>query len=215
MTDDRTGRIQTDRTYPVTPETRDKILDGIGRNLGRNAIAREIGIPGAYVTEVAKSIGHTWHGSPIAAAAMEARTARIRETRARVEEKLWAQAEKALDDMEAPTEIIQFEPGFEGDAGEFRTHLIPEPSFGDRRNLATVAGIMVQRGSELAKYTSESPESVGGGIVDNLAAGLHGLAELLRDGKVNPTEPPSEDIDVEADIAEILADPNRPDGDAL
>lgn len=219
MTENGAPRI--DRSYPVTPETRTAILECIDRGLGRNATARELGIPGAYVSEVAKSIGHSWLGTPASEHAREVRMAEIRENRAAVEALLWQEARQALEDMHAPTELVHFDSGAQatehadGRTAGFVTHLLAEPTIGDRRNLSVVAGVMIQRASDLAKATAESAENVGGGIVDDLADGLSALGEILRSKGVNPTEPPAEQFDVEAAIAAVEADPDRASGDDL
>lgn len=192
------------RAYPVTPQVRESILAGIRAGKGRNEIARELQIAGAYVTGVAKDIGHSWVEAAINAEGRQARLERLAAARERIEEALLAEAEQSLEDMHAPAELHHYQARTEHDSGGWRSLTLPEPSFQDRRALMTVVGIGVQRATELGRATTAGANvDSGAGILDRLADVADALGPLLRAQGVDPTELPSEATTAEDMLAQL------------
>lgn len=192
---------------PVTAEQRARaealMVEG---RLGRNAIAREIGISAGAVSKIAQEVGHTfdWRSTEIATAA---RKIELGAMRAALAQAALLRAGEALEAMSAPHEEVHFSAATEHSKGGWRTYLHPVPSPSDQRNYATTFGILVQRAAELMKA------SEGGGVsgqaasvLDGLASGLAEVASRLRaeEPDSDPTADP-EKLDREGMIADLEA----------
>lgn len=202
----------SDRKYLVTDEVRAEIETRIHAGMGRNEIARELGIAGAYVTGVAQGMGHSWVAAAQNEAGRQTRLERIAAAKERLEEALFAEAEASLADMHAPAELHHYQSATEFDSGGWHSLTLPEPTFQDRRALMTVVGIAVQRATELGKAsTAGDATDTGRGVIDSLADGLEGFADHLRKSGVNPTETPAEDTDPTQLLADLEASDRRED----
>lgn len=183
---------------PVDPETRARVVALMGEGvLGRNAIARETGVSGWTVTMIAQEIGHTFdrRNTELAVAA---RTVDLAKERQELAAMLMVEVRQSLEDMRAPATMVQFEGGHqltesegEGDErvtrtrwvpGEWREHVIPEPTFSDKRNLMTIVGIGITKIAELTKATEAAGSETAVSYLDNLTASLEvARAAIMRE----------------------------------
>lgn len=193
----------------------------MGENMSRNAIARELEISGGTVSRIAEEAGHSFDRSQTELA-LRIRQVDIAAMRADLAKAMLDEAWRSLEDMHSPAVMIQFETGHPEDVfnedgirtntvyrpGEFREHVLDEPTFSDKRNLMTIAGIAVSKAAELTRSVE------GAGTVEAISF-IDGLGDLLRtvrdivagdsDPASDPTIEPAP-TSREAMIAELEAD---------
>jgi hypothetical protein len=190
------------RGRPTEPETlaRVEALVKAG-DLGRNAIARECGVSGAVVSAVAADLGivFDWAKTEAATAARLVQAAEIRENLANL---FLLEAHRALQDLHAPAVTFQFESGHEVtveedgktttryEPGAFREHVLPEPTFSDKRNLMTIAGIAISKAAEVSRPQPGQGAEEGVAVLTRLARAIDRMAEDGDLVDVDPTEVP-------------------------
>lgn len=135
--------------------------------LGRNAIARRMGINTSVVSRTAAHLGLDFDRTRIAAATA-ARVADVAERRSLLAEDLISDAEKLRAQVWAPQ--TYFDWG--GKDHKFDTHEAPEPIPADKRALMGAAGMAIDRSLKLLP-----PETSSG--VDQAKSMLGSLGELL------------------------------------
>lgn len=193
------------RGLPVSDETRAQAIELMrAGELGRNAIARETGLSTASVTNIAQEIGHTFDRSK-SELAVAARTVDLAKMRVELAHAFALEAWQSMEDMHSPALLVQFEAGrnvneYEDGKlvrtrtkpGKFRSTVLPEPSFSDKRNLMTIAGIAVTKIAELTKSTAAEGSADAVSYLDNLGAALSVASEALRsrDAESDPTVEP-------------------------
>jgi hypothetical protein len=191
---------------PIKPETRERAIELMTREIepmGRNAIARELGISGPTVGNIAREIGHVfdWAATEAATAARRVQADKIRENIANL---MLLEAHNALQRLHEPAVMVHFEPGRtrtdydeEGrirstvtEPGEFREHVLDEPTYSDQRNLMTIAGIAVTKAAEVSRPQPGQGAEQGVAVLTRFAEGLEIVAAKLRADGVDPTAIP-------------------------
>lgn len=204
------------RGRPVDEETRARVVELHGQGMGRNAIAREVGIGAASVTAIAEAAGlaFDWRSTELA---VRARQVELGMMRAELAQAAMVRAFEALDAFSAPTVRVDFSPASDTRSAEYHEHVSDGPTISDQRNLATIFGILTQRATDLMRTAD------GGGVngqaasmLDGLAAGLSTVAEKLRadDPSSDPTADPEKLTreDMIADLEQrIEAEGGEPD----
>lgn len=158
------------------------------KNLPRNQIARQLGLAGATVTDIARQIGHEFNRKDTALA-VAARQVDLKAERTELAQMAAARAREALEDMDAPHEVTEFS----ADAGEFVTHLRNQPSITDRQRLAYTATMLLRTATQLDRSEEGAGVRAGVAVVDGLAAGFGALAAALREEGHDPTALPDQD----------------------
>lgn len=191
---------------PIDEETRARavaMMQDTENPMGRNAIARELGVAASSVGLWAQEVGHAfdWSSTEVATAARRIQAADIRENLALA---LLHEAHRSLNDLRAPAVMIQFEQGrveaeYDGDgkivktttqAGQFREHILDEPTFSDKRNIMTVVGIAISKAAEVSRPQAGQGAEQGAAVLQRLARAIDRMSdEDLAD--VDPTEVPT------------------------
>jgi hypothetical protein len=191
---------------PIDAETRGRAIELMTREiepLGRNAIAKELGIAGSTVGSIARDIGHEfdWSVTEAAVAARRVQSSQIRENIANL---MLLEAHRALQQLHEPAVMVHFEPGRSRtdydeqgriqtvvtEPGEFREHILDEPTFSDQRNLMTIAGIAVTKAAEVSRPQPGQGAEQGASIIMQLFGELESVVGVLLESGVDPTVPP-------------------------
>lgn len=204
---------------PITPETHARAIELMQAGvLGRNAIARELGVSGAAITNIAQEIGHEfdWRMTELATRALRVSTAELRETLAKM---ALIKAMDAAEQMTAPHTMIQWQASTPTQTGGWQEYVLDQPTPSDQRNYATIFGIMVTKAAELTRASSAAGDAGTISFVEDLANMLKRAAAAERGESAeqddDPTVPPEQvsrdDLLTEyADEYEI-ADADEPD----
>ena len=186
---------------PVDDETRTRIAELCADGLTRNAIARAVHLSGSTVSSIAEQQGHTFDRTEIRAA-IEARQIDLAGERVKLAEAATVAAWQALDDMNAPTVLVQWDSGHaatlaqEYVRGEFREHVLDRPSIPDLRNLATIFGIMSSKVAELTRPLVGSMPEGTLSVLEQVGDSIADAARKLAADGVDPTAEP--DVDEQA-----------------
>lgn len=136
--------------------------------LGRNAIAREMGIQGSCISRTAAYLGLTFDRSKVEAAT-RARVADLAERRALLAEQFHNVAEDSLDRIYKETTVF----AFGGKENRYEEHTFDEAPAAERRALVTAAGAATDRSLKLAppevSSNLDSAKSMLGGLGTALA----------------------------------------------
>ena len=162
-----TGTISEDRF--------DEFRDLHEQGLGRNAIAREMGIAPVVASRTAEYLGLTFDRSRIQAAT-EARLADLADRRSRLAVDLIDDAEKLRAQMWQPAIIYSFG----GKDNTYAEEHVPEPPSADKRALMSTAGMAIDRSLKLVPPIEEAGTDHAASMLDNLAAGIAALAAQNR-----------------------------------
>lgn len=135
--------------------------------LGRNAIAREMGIAQAVVSRTAKHLGLTFDRSQIQAATA-ARLADLAERRSILAEKLTGDAEKLRAQMWEPTTVF----AFGGKDNTFASEVLDEAPAADKRALMSTAGTAIDKSLKLAPAEESSGLDSAKSMLSNLGEAL-------------------------------------------
>lgn len=146
---------------------------------------------GAFVTSVAQSIGWEFDRSQTELA-VRARSLDLAAARQELAQRALTEAFDTLDDFRAPVTEVQYQPAGEFTSGGWQEYVREEPSLSDRRNLATVFGILVTKAAELTRGAGGAVDE-GVSVLGALRAGLLAAADELAD--VDPTEVPDDDTE--------------------
>jgi hypothetical protein len=158
-----TGTISEDRF--------DEFRDLHAQGLGRNAIAREMGIAPVVASRTAEYLGLTFDRSQIQAAT-EARLADLAERRALLAESLIDDAEKLRAQMWQPAVIFSFG----GKDNTYAEEPVLEPPAGDKRALMATAGMAIDRSLKLAPPLEAAGADNATSMLDRIALGIAALA---------------------------------------
>lgn len=154
------------RPRPVTDETRASVERLFGQGLGRNDIARELGIAAGTVTKIAQAAGLSFDRK-LTALATAARQVDLAADRAELEKMLLVRAREALERMDQPYLL----GSFGGKENVWNETLLDEAPVEVQRNLMTIAGIAVQRAAELGRRTTSGEQL---GVAESLADRIDG-----------------------------------------
>jgi hypothetical protein len=135
--------------------------------LGRNAIARELGIEVSAISRTAAHLGLTFDRSKILAAA-EARAADIAERQSLIAERFMSVAEDSLERIYQETTVFSFG----GKENEYNDHTFPEAPIAERQKLVLAAAIAVDKVLKLVP-----PQEASG--LDSAKSMLGSLGEAL------------------------------------
>ncbi|TXS34766.1 hypothetical protein [Streptomyces sp. OR43] len=145
--------------------------------LGRNAIAREMGIAPAAVSRTAAHLGLTFDRSKIQAATA-ARLADLAERRSILADKLTSDAERLRAQMWEPTVVF----AFGGKNNVYTEEPVSEPPPADKRSIMGTAGMAIDKSLKLAPAeTSGSGADDAKSMLGKLAAGIAELANQDND----------------------------------
>lgn len=158
---------------PVDDEKRAEVKRLHGAGLGRNQIARELGISGSTVTKIAKGFDPPLEfdrsATVLALAAVRIDHAAERAT---LKGMLLVRAREALEAMDSPHVVYSFG----GKDNTYNERLLDAPPVGDQRNLMTIAAIAIQRHADLERVDQNGGDLAGAvGMVGALHEAL-GLA---------------------------------------
>lgn len=153
----------------IDPSRFDELRDLHAQGLGRNAIAREMGVPPVMVSRTAEHLELTFDRSRVEAAT-KARLADLAERRALLAEDLLGDAEKLRAQMWEPTIVYSFG----GKDNTYEEHEFDEAPAADKRALMSTAATAIDRVLKLvpAEESSnlDSAKSMLGSLGEALAA---------------------------------------------
>lgn len=178
------------RGRPMDSETRARILELARGGMGRNAIAREVGVAGAAVTAVAQSEGivFDWSSTDLAVAA---RRIQIDDMRTELARGALIRAGEMLDAFSSPTVRIDFSPATDRRDASYHEHVADGPTISDLRNLATTFGILTQRATDLlARPMGAASTSEAASVLDGLGTALVAVAAAMNTPDDDPTVEP-------------------------
>jgi hypothetical protein len=141
------------------------------QGLGRNAIAREMGVAPVMVSRTADHLGLAFDRSRIQAAT-EARLADLAERRAVLAETLLDDAERLRAQMWQPAVVY----AFGGKDNIYAEEPVSEPPPADKRALMSTAATAIDRSLKLVPAEDSSGADNEKSMLDNLAAGIAALA---------------------------------------
>jgi len=170
---------------PVDPETRAHIVALMRAGMGRNAIAREVGLAGSTITTIARAEGHTFERTD-SEVAVRARQIDMAKERQELAQMFLLRAREALEDMDAPTELGHWSSAGEHGGAQYDTVILDAPTVADRRNLMTIAGIAIQRAADLTRASDGGGVEDGISIITSLANALNSVADAALTN-VDPT----------------------------
>lgn len=182
---------------PVTAETRAQVAALHAEGLGRNEIARRIGVSGATVTNIARDLELSFDRSATALA-VRARQIDLADERQSIKAMLLVRGREALEAMDAPALVYSFG----GRDNTYSERLLDAPPVGDQRNLMTIAAIALQRFADLDRVDqglTGTGEAVG--MLERLRDGLTvaveslGVAGTEHDPTITPDRRPAELLD--------------------
>ncbi|MFD6490662.1 hypothetical protein [Streptomyces sp. NPDC060188] len=151
----------------VSPDRFDEFREHHTAGLGRNAIARAMGLPASVISRTAVHLGLDFDRSRIQAATA-ARLADLEERRALLAEDLVSDAEKLRQQMWEPTTVY----AFGGKDNEYNEHTFGEAPAAEKRALMGTAGMAIDRSLKLA------PREPNSGL-DNAKSMLSSLGDAL------------------------------------
>lgn len=162
---------------PVDDETRALVAEAHSRGLGRNAIARELGVPAATVSAICHAAGLSFDREQTALA-LRARQIDLAAERATIKAMLLLRARDALEAIDAPALVYSFG----GKDNTYAERLLDAPPVTDQRNLMTIAGIALTRYADLDRVdTGATGTAEAVGMVDRMHAALTVAVEALHD----------------------------------
>ncbi|MEU0783536.1 hypothetical protein ABZ341_18420 [Streptomyces sp. NPDC006173] len=142
------------------------------QGLGRNAIAREMGISQVVVSRTAAHLDLAFDRSRIQAATA-ARLADLAERRSLLAEDLIGDAEKLRAQMWKPTLVF----AFGGKDNTFESELLGEAPAADKRALMGTAGMAIDRSLKLAPPDGSSGADEAKSMLGKLFTGVAALVE--------------------------------------
>lgn len=178
------------RGRPVEPETRARILELARGGMGRNAIAREVGVSGAAVTSICEpeGIAFDWSTTEVAVAA---RRIQIDDMRTDLARAALLRAGEMLEAFSSPTARVDFSPATDRRAASYHEYVSDGPTISDLRNLATTFGILTQRASDLlAKPMGTAGKSEAASVIEGLGTALITVAAGMAGDDDDPTKEP-------------------------
>lgn len=208
-----------ERGRPVDLEIRARAEDLIrAGDLSRNAIAKELGVSGSTISGIAADIGVMFDRSK-SELAVRLRGIDIADLKSKLALAALDEAWRSVEDMHAPAVRIEFEGGHqvtEYDAegkitrtvyepGAFREHVTPEPTFSDKRNLATIYGIMISKAQELTKQQDAQNPVDSQSFIDGMQVALAAVGDRLAGDQGTDPEAEPTNTDREAMLAELEA----------
>ncbi len=110
--------------------------------------------------------------------------ARGAERRNALIERLYAQADRLMDQMDQPTLVYSFG----GKENTYNEHTITEPTFADKRNIMQSVGIALQRANDLELRNSEGDSIENArGLIHRLVVGIEASVQAAPD--YDPDQP--------------------------
>jgi hypothetical protein len=139
--------------------------------MGCNAIARELGVSASTVSAWAKSAGLSFPGQAQTATATVKREFDMAAARARLAQKMTANADRVLDSLDGPYLVYSFG----GKDNTYEEHELAEAPISARREGQTIAAIAFDKLTK-AMETDTSGVATAHSLLDTLAAGFAAAA---------------------------------------
>lgn len=150
-----------------TQEQKDAAL-ALYETHGPTAVEKQLSIPKATVTGWAKANGVRTVRTERTREATEARSVDLKARRQELAELLLEDAHKLRKQMWEPTTAF----AFGGKDNVYEEHVIPEPTFGDKKNILGAVGIAVDRVIKLNAVDANQDTTAADSVVDRLIAGF-------------------------------------------
>lgn len=155
-------------TGPVTDADREAVRRLHGEGRPRNVIAREIGRSGSTVSKIAAGLGLTFDRAETTAVATAARATDLAARRVQLAERLHDDAERLREQLWAPC----ITGAFGGKDNVWSQKSLPQPLFGDQRQILSAVGIAVDRSLKLDDHDSGAGTAAVIGLLQQTAAAL-------------------------------------------
>ncbi|MHC3450771.1 hypothetical protein [Streptomyces prasinus] len=155
----------------MAEERWDELRELHAEGLGRNVIARRMGINTSVISRTAEYLKLTFDRSKIQAAA-EARKADVEERRSLLASQLLDIAEDSLKRIYRPTTVYSFG----GAKNEYNDHTFDEAPVAERVKLMTAAAIAVDKSLKLVPPGESSGSDDAKSMLGKLAEGIAALA---------------------------------------
>jgi hypothetical protein len=123
------------------PDERAQVIKWITRGVSRNQIARLTGRGVATITRIAQAEGLSFSRADMMGPAHEAISLSLRTRRLELRDKLLEDTHRLREQLWKQTKLIQLNYK----SGEFVSIRLKEPTFADKRNIATAIGIFVDK----------------------------------------------------------------------
>jgi hypothetical protein len=162
----------------VEPETVARILSMHAEGMGRNQIAKELGLAWSTVTKHVREAGLSFDTSQTELA-VRARTLDLAVARAELGKMMLAAATDLLEQIDAPAVMTHYQPAGEHTEGEWVEHVIDQPTFSDQQRIMTMAAIAFDKGTKALEKNSAGVEGAVG-LLDIFGDSLKAAADALR-----------------------------------
>jgi hypothetical protein len=159
-------------TGTISPDRFDEFRALHAQGLGRNAIAREMGVAPVCVSRTAEYLGLTFDRSRIQAAT-EARLADLAERRSLLAEDLLDDAEKLRQRLWEPAVVY----AFGGSANTYAEEHVSEPPPADKRALMATAATAIDRVLKLVPPEASSGADDAKSMLGKLAEGIAAIVQ--------------------------------------
>lgn len=138
----------------ATPEEQQQLQEMHAAGMGRNAIMRQMGWSGRFVTENCKALGLVFERGAQVAKATEAKKADAKTLRAELALNLLLDAEKMRRQLFSPT----MAHNFGGKENTFNQELIAEPTPADKRALMGAISAAIDKAIVIDKYDTRADD---------------------------------------------------------
>lgn len=170
---------------PVEPKTIEQILAAYDEGLGRNEIARRVGVSVASVTRYCRENGRTFDTSKselaVAILGMNLEAARRDLAAAMV-----YRAQESLEAFDAPATVVHYQQGNETTVGKWVEYTLDQPTFSDQQRIMTMAGIAFDKATRLTERSGAGADAAIG-LLDKFSTAIDAAADALRNETPLPT----------------------------
>ena len=174
--DDTESTDQARRPRPVTPQLRAQVAELHSGGMGRNAIAREVGVSTATVTKIAREAGLTFDREATAFAT-KVRLIELADARATLAKSFAVRAQELLDALDEPVTL----GNFGGRDNTWNETLLDEPTIEGKRSLIQAAATAARAATELSKADTADVSRIAAlGMLDLMHGALGGAIDALE-----------------------------------
>lgn len=168
-----------------------QILDMIDNgDKTRNAIAKELGIPGTKVSVIAKRHGRQFDASRTEAA-RQAKLIDVKRAQAEIASTLLVKAQDLLAELDAPHKTLpQYVSKTEHESGGWKSKTLDAPTISDKRALIQAATLAARTARDLLGSTTTGDVQSGVSMLRGLATGILEATEQTLAGGDDPTLEP-------------------------
>lgn len=172
---------------PVEPKTIEQILAAYDENLGRNEIARRVGVSVASVTRYCRENGRLFDTSK-SELAVAIQNLNLEKARRDLASGMVLRAQEALEAFDAPATVVHYQQGNETNVGQWVEHVLDQPTFADQQRIMTMAGIAFDKATRLTEKSGLGAEKAVG-LLDILGDAIDQAADALRNETPLPDTP--------------------------